>query len=92
MVRIGLEAFAVFNGFEVIHLAGIFASFGIDACPHGDLRVDAEVLAMGCDGLRKHQNRNAEQAETAYGRQHWVGVGLHHFSSCELLLAVVDHS
>ena len=72
MARVGLEAFTVLNGFEVIHLAGSFASFGIDAGPHGDLCVDAEVVAMSCDGLREQQNRNAEQAETAYGRQHWV--------------------
>ena len=47
---------------------------------------------MGFDGLRDQQNRDAEQAETADGRQHGVGVGTHHFPSRELLLAVVDHA
>jgi hypothetical protein len=33
MAFIGLEAFAMFDGFEVIHLAGSCASLGIDAGP-----------------------------------------------------------
>ena len=68
MARIGSEAFAVFNGFEVVHLAGSCASLGIDAGPQGDLCVDAAVVAMGFDGLGNQQNRDAEQAETADGR------------------------
>ena len=71
---------------------GSCASLWIDADPQVDLCVDAAVVAMGFDGLWKQQNRNAEQAETADGRQHGVGVGTHHFASRELLLAVVDHA
>ncbi len=70
MARIGSEAFAVFDGFEVIHLAGICSSLGIDAGPQGDLCVNAAVVAMGFDRLRNQQNRDAEQAETADGRQY----------------------
>ena len=47
---------------------------------------------MGFNRLRDEQNLDAEQAETADGRQHGVGVGSHHLLSCELLLAVVDHA
>ena len=65
MAFIGLEAFAMFDGFEVIHLAGSCASLGIDAGPQGDLYVDAAVVAMGFDGLRDQQNRDADQTETA---------------------------
>ena len=61
MARIGSEAFAVFNGFEVVHLAGICSSIAIDAGPHGDLCIDAAVVAMGFDRLRDEQNRDAEQ-------------------------------
>ena len=68
MARIGSEAFAVFNGFEVIHFAGICASLGIDAGPHGDLCIDAAVVAMGFDGLRDQQNSDAKPAEAADGR------------------------
>ena len=68
ITRIGSEAFAVFNGLEVVHLAGIWSSLGIDAGPQVDLCIDAAVVAMGFDGLWKQQNRNAEQAETADGR------------------------
>jgi len=91
MAFIGLEAFAVFNGLEVIHLAGSCASLWIDAYPHGDLCVDAAVVAMRFDGLWNQQNRDAEQAKTANSRKHRVGVGSHHLASCELLMVVVDH-
>ena len=64
MAFIGLEAFAVFNGLEVIHLAGSCASLWIDARPQVDLCIDAAVVAMGFDGLWNQQNRDAEQAET----------------------------
>ncbi|WP_370624151.1 hypothetical protein [Synechococcus sp. MU1643] len=66
MARIGSEAFAVFDGFEVVHLAASCVSLWIDAGPHGDLRIDAAVVAMGSDGLWNQQNRDAEQAEPAY--------------------------
>ena len=92
MARIGAEAFAVFDGFEVVHLAGSCASLGIDAGPHGDLRIDAAVVAIGFDGLWNQQNRDAEQAEAADGSQYGVGVVSHHLASCELLLAVVNHA
>ena len=82
----------MFDGFEVIHLAGSCASLGIDAGPQGDLYVDAAVVAMGFDGLRDQQNRDAEQAETADGCQYGLGVGPHHLASRELLLVVVDHA
>ena len=91
MARIGLEAFAVFDGFEEVHFAGICASLGIDAGPHGDLCIDAAVVAMGFDGLRDQQNSDAEQAETAESREYGVGVCSHHLTSRELLLVVVDH-
>ena len=88
----GLEAFAVFDGFEVVHLAGAYASLGVDARPHGDLRIDAAVVAMGFDGLRDQQNSDAKQAEAADGRQYGVGVGPHHLPCCQFLLAVVVHA
>ena len=89
---IGSEAFAVFDGFEVVHLAGSCASLGIDACPQGDLSIDAAVVAMGFDRLRDQQNRDAEQAEAADGSQYGVVVGPHHLASRELLLVVVVHA
>ena len=46
---------------------------------------------MVFDGLWNQQNRDAEQAETADGRQYGVGVGSNHLASRELLLVVVDH-
>jgi hypothetical protein len=92
MARIGSEAFAVFNGFEVIHFAGICASLGIDAGTHGDLCINAAVVAMGFDRLRDQQNCDAEQAEAADGSQYGVGVGSHHLASRELLLVVVVHA
>lgn len=92
MALIGSEAFAVFDGFEVVLLAGSCASFGIDVGLHGDLCVDAAVVAMGFDGLWNQQNRDTEQAEATDDTQHWVGVGSHHLASRELLLAVVDHA
>ena len=82
----------MFDGFEVIHLAGICSSLGIDAGPHGDLCIDAAVVAIGFDRLRDEKNRDAEQAETADSREYGVGVGSDHFTSRELLLVLVDHS
>ena len=76
----------------MVHLAGICSSLGIDAGPHGDLCIDAEVVAMGFDRLRDEQNRDAEQAESADGSQYGVGVGSNHLASRELLLVVVDHA
>ena len=92
MARIGSEAFAVFNSFEVVHLSGSCSSLGIDAGSQVDLCIDTKVVAMGFDRLRDEQNRDAEQAETADGRQYGVGVDSHQLASCELLLAVVDHA
>jgi hypothetical protein len=92
MALIGSEAFAVFNGFEVIHLAGICSSIGIDAGPQVDLCIDSAVVAMGFGPLRNDKYRDAEQAVTADGLQHGIGVSSHHLASCELLLAVVDHA
>ena len=92
MARIGSEAFAVFDGFEVVHFAGSCVPLGIDAGPHGDLRIDAAVVAMVFDGLWNQQNRDAEQAEAADSRQYGVGVGSHHLATCELSLAVVNHA
>ena len=60
----------MFNGFEVVHLAGICSSLGIDAGPQVDLCIDAAVVAIGFDRLRDQQNRDAEQAETADDRQY----------------------
>ena len=82
----------MFNGLEVVHLAGICSSLGIDAGPQVDLCIDAAVVAMGFDGLWNQQNSDAEQAEAADGRQYGVGVGPHHFAGCELLLDVVHHA
>ena len=79
------------DGFQVIHLARVCVSVGVDRDPHGDLGIDAAVVAIGFDGLRNQKNSNAEQAEAAYGSQHRVGVGSHHFTHRELLLAVIDH-
>ena len=72
MACISLEAPAVFDGFVIRHLAGSCVSLGIDAGPHGDLRIDAAVCAMVFDGLRNQQNRDTEKAETADCSQHWV--------------------
>ena len=78
MARIGSKAFAVFDCFEVVHLAGSGLSLGVDGNPHGDLRIDAAVIAMGFDGLWNQQNSNADQTEAADGSQHWIGMGPHH--------------
>ena len=42
----------MFDGFEVVHLVGSCFSLGLDAGPHGDLRIDAAVVAIGFDCLR----------------------------------------
>ena len=84
MARISSEAFAVFNSFEVIHLAGSCSSLGIDAPPQGDLCIDAAVVAMGLDRLRDQQNRDAEEAESADGRQYGVGTISRAVSCCWL--------
>ena len=91
MAGIGSEAFAVFDGFQVIHLARVCVSVGVDRDPHGDLGIDAAVVAIGFDGLRNQKNSDAEQAEAADCSQHRVSVGSHHFTHRELLLVVIVH-
>ena len=71
----------MFDGFQVVHLAGGCFSLGVDAGPHRDLRIDAAVLAIGFDGLRNQQNSNAEQTEAADGGKHGVRMSSHHFAN-----------